>query len=78
MAKPEGVRIERADGTVLPVELVHVGVDERGTDQWEIAGVVYQQGDRVHMDVFPAHTGIRFAVEYPEQQDESHIGEENT
>src|SRR6516164_3902584 len=37
MAKPEGVRIERPDGSVVPCELDHRGYDEvEDMDNWDI------------------------------------------
>jgi hypothetical protein len=63
VARPENVRIVRADGTVLPCDLVHLGVDERGVDQWEIANATFRAGlDSVQMDTLPAKTAIRFAA----------------
>ena len=60
MAKPVNVRIVREDGSVLPVELTHVGM-ENGVDLWEIAGVVFHAGrDTIEMDELPSHTSIRF------------------
>ena len=71
MAKPEGVRVVREDGSVLPVELVHVG-DEDGQDIWGIAGVRFHIGrDRVEVDVFPAHTGLRFIGSLPDDEEET-------
>ncbi len=65
MARPQGVRIVREDGTVTPCELVHIG-DEDGQDMWEIAGVEFHVGrDHIAMDVLPAHTGIRFSADLP-------------
>ena len=60
MAKPEGVRIRRGDtGEVVPVELIHLGIDENGMDQWKIADSTFRAGlDAIEMDVLPARTGI--------------------
>lgn len=58
MAIPEGARIIRGDGTVLYPELVHLGVDEEGIDQWEVAGAVWNpaDGDRFELDLLPSDT----------------------
>jgi hypothetical protein len=32
--KPEGVRIVRADGSELPCDLIHKGIDGDGQDMW--------------------------------------------
>lgn len=64
MGKPVNVRIVRGDGTVVPCDLVHLGVDESGVDQWEIANATYRVGpDKIEMDVLPARTGLRFAAD---------------
>ena len=63
MAEPQGVRIVREDGTEVPCELVHEGVDEQGIDQWVIANAVFHVGrDRLHIDRFPGRTGLAFDV----------------
>jgi hypothetical protein len=58
--KPTGVRLHRADGSVINCELVHLGYDEEGMDNWEIAGVDYRPGDHLTIEVMPAKTGISF------------------
>jgi hypothetical protein len=57
--KPTGVRLHRADGTVLNCELVHKGVDGEGMDQWLIANAQYRDGDQITV-VLPGMTGIGF------------------
>lgn len=59
---PEGVRIERADGTVLPVELVYDGLIG-GLHQWAVTGVVVNDGDAVCADVLPPQTSIALRIE---------------
>jgi hypothetical protein len=62
------VRIERADGTVVPCELEHVGLDDDGFDCWRIATAVEfhpDQGDQIKVDVFPARTGLGFKMPAP-------------
>jgi hypothetical protein len=56
--RPEGVKVLRADGTVLPCELVYRGREEDGQHLWEVAGMVLQPGDELYADVMPGHTGI--------------------
>jgi hypothetical protein len=58
--KPVGVRLHRADGTVLDVELVDEGVDDEGMRNWVIANAVYRPGDHITIAVLPAMTGITF------------------
>jgi hypothetical protein len=60
---PEGVRVVRADGTVLPAELVYRGRDEDGQHLWELAGMILRPGDRLYADVMPGRTGIGFTTE---------------
>lgn len=67
MAKPEGVRVVRADGTELDCELVHVGPDERGMDVWEVAGVTIYPGDKIQCDVLPARTTISATAKWVEE-----------
>jgi hypothetical protein len=60
MAKPQGVRIVREDGTVTPCELIHIG-EVDGEDVWEITGVIFHSGrDMLQMDELPPRTGIQF------------------
>jgi hypothetical protein len=61
VAKPEGVRIRRKDGTETPVELVHMG-DLAGADTWGVPES-YQfnmHTEQLLVDVFPGHTAIEF------------------
>jgi len=60
--KPTGVKLRRADGTVLDVELVHEGVDGEGMDCWAIANAVYRPGDQITIVALPARTSIGFMV----------------
>jgi hypothetical protein len=66
MARPEGVRVVRPDGTEVACELVHDGYDEdEDMDQWRIVGVSYRPGvDKLKVDVLPARTGISFEVDH--------------
>jgi len=67
VAKPQGVRIVREDGTVLPVELVHLE-PENGLDMWGIANAEFRiNHDRVEMDGLPPRTGLRFIGLLPEE-----------
>jgi hypothetical protein len=59
--RPLGVKVVRADGSVLPCELAYVGNDtEHEAYVWEIAGAVLFPGDHVEVDVMPPHTGIQW------------------
>lgn len=58
--KPVGVRLHRADGTVLNCELADDGVDADGMRQWVIANAVYQPGDQITIEEMPPRTGITF------------------
>jgi hypothetical protein len=62
MGRPEGVQICRGDGTVIDCELIHEGTDEKGMDQWSIAGVEFhpEHGDTIHVAVMPPRTGLGF------------------
>jgi hypothetical protein len=60
---PEGVKVVRADGAVIPGELVYRGRDEDGQHLWELAGMILRPGDRLYADVMPGHTGIGFQAE---------------
>lgn len=58
MTAPVGVRLHRADGTILNCELV----DENGMRQWVIANAEYRPGDRITAEMIPGRTGITFAA----------------
>jgi hypothetical protein len=60
--KPVGVRLHRADGTVLNVELADEGVDEAGMHNWRIANAVYRPGDSITVAELPPMTGIGFTA----------------
>lgn len=65
MNGPEGVKLHRADGTVLDVELFDAGVDDEGMHVWEVANAVYQLGDNLTVDVMPGRTSITFRASVP-------------
>lgn len=57
--RPEGVRIVRQDGSVIPCELAWGGVDSEGLAIWHIATPFNaRQGDTLQVDVMPGRTGI--------------------
>jgi len=62
---PTGVRIRRADGSVLECELVDDGVDENGIHNWMIANAVYQVGDEVTCEMLPGQSSIGFMANLP-------------
>lgn len=56
--RPQGVRVVRANGEVIPIELSLRGV-ENGSAVWEIdTEVDLRNGDKIECDVMPAHTAI--------------------
>lgn len=63
--KPVGVRLHRADGTVLNCELIDQGVDEHGMHNWAIANAQYLPGDNVTIEELPGRTSIGFVARVP-------------
>ena len=66
MAKPENVRIERPDGTMIPCELVHRGYDvDKDMDEWNaVTEVPYRHGiDELHVDMWPPRTSISIRID---------------
>lgn len=63
MAKPEGVRIVRTDGTEIECELIQREPDEKGLDVWEVTGVVFREGDKLQCAVLPPKTSINLAAQ---------------
>ena len=65
MAKPENVRIERPDGTIIPCELVHRGYDaDKDRDEWDaVTEVPYRHGiDELLVSRWPPRTSIRICI----------------
>jgi hypothetical protein len=60
--KPVGVRLHRADGTVLNCELADEGVDDEGMHNWRIANAVYRPGDSITVEELPPMTGVGFTA----------------
>jgi hypothetical protein len=61
MARPENVRVVHPDGTEIPCELAHLGVDADGMDQWTVdEHTVLRHGDMLRIGVMPARTGIAY------------------
>lgn len=75
MAKPEGVRIVRADGTELNCELIHLGPDKDGLDCWGVAGAHFfpDRGDKLRVAVFPARTALEILGEVENEDMEWNI-----
>jgi hypothetical protein len=69
MARPEGVRVVRPDGSEVPCELIHLGTDERGMDCWRVVpSMIFRPNlDRLHVDVFPGRTDLSFDVAWVQQ-----------
>lgn len=61
-SKPVGVRLHRADGSVLNCELADEGVDADGMHNWRIANIVYREGDSITVEMLPPMTGIGFSA----------------
>lgn len=57
MPRPEGVRVIRCDGTVIPCELSCVGSSEDGREFWSIATVMGPD-DRLEYDNLPPNTWL--------------------
>lgn len=64
MAKPEGVRITRANGDVVNCELAHLGLNDEGMDTWAVCGVQFQPGkDKLSIGLLPQKTAIEFMAQ---------------
>jgi len=55
--RPQGVSITKADGRKIVCELVYVGKDDDGYDEWQCATPL-SPGDVLHVDVLPAKSSI--------------------
>lgn len=61
--RPQGVRIVRRNGDVVPIELAYAGRDAEGLDVWRIATPCdLFGGDHIEVDVFPARCTIQGPV----------------
>lgn len=60
-ARPEGVRITRPDGTVIPCELAYQGRDG-GVHMWEVMTAFRPGVDQLHIDVMPVRSGIAVPI----------------
>jgi hypothetical protein len=61
--RPEGVRIIHADGTFLPLELAHAGIDPEGFDRWAVLTPVdFRAGDNIEIDEMPQMCCIEFPL----------------
>ena len=61
--RPEGVRIVRADGSSLILELAHAGVDPEGYDRWAVLTPVdFTAGDNIEIDHMPEMCCIEFPM----------------
>lgn len=61
---PTNVRVERADGTVDPLELIYAGIEDN-THIWEavLTVLALRPGDHLAMDRIPANTAIRVSTQ---------------
>lgn len=67
--QPEGVRLVRQSGQVVPLELCFAGRNEYGLAQWMIATAVrVLPGDRLLIDLMPARTAVLFSA--PKEADQ--------
>lgn len=55
--RPQGVSITKANGRNIVCELVYVGKDDDGYDEWQCATPL-SPGDVLHVDVLPAKSSI--------------------
>lgn len=55
MPRPEGVRIHRSDGAIIPCELALRGHDENGFELWEV-GTIVHPGDLLEVGDIPPGT----------------------
>lgn len=61
--RPQGVRLVRANGRVVPIELSDGGVGTDGIHVWYVdQRTVVQPGDAIKIDVLPPYTRIDFAL----------------
>jgi len=57
---PVNVRLERPDGSVVPLELVYRGRDREGIHVWEnVHEVDVPVGSEIHCDLLPGYTTVR-------------------
>ena len=57
--RPQGVRLRRASGATMPLELAYKGRDEEGIDVWTVATAVdWLAGDVIQVELLPGRTTI--------------------
>lgn len=61
--KPTGAVLIKNDGERIPLELVCEGINDEGIEVWGCMTPLDRRTDRVHVDVLPPHTAIRFPVD---------------
>lgn len=61
------MRIQREDGTEVPCELIHVGVNDKGMDCWEIPESVQFRinHDKLLIKVLPPRTSVTLGGTLP-------------
>jgi hypothetical protein len=57
---PQNVTAIKADGTEIPVDLVYEGQNEDGLHVWTSVRDLPDETVRLHADVFPGRTVVRF------------------
>jgi hypothetical protein len=56
--RPENVRIQRVDGTVIPCELTYSGKDDDGASRWSVATEIHTEGDKLLVGWWPNNCNI--------------------
>ncbi len=59
---PQGVRLVKADGTVIPIETVYAGKDDKGCDDWKMIMPYHfdPHADHLEIAVLPARSAVTF------------------
>lgn len=56
---PVNVRVERADGSVIPIDTVFVGYDPTGDAIWAAVNCpAWVSGSTYRVDVLPSHSAV--------------------
>lgn len=62
--RPEDVRLVRADGSCVLLELADAGIDDEGYNRWAVLTPVdFRAGDHVEIGVMPQMSCIEFPLE---------------
>jgi hypothetical protein len=62
--RPQGVRVEHADGSQTPCELTYAGTDSGGIHLWDaVTAFNPDRGDRLHVACLPGRSGLVFPTD---------------